>query len=340
MAGSAFRKKISICSSCFNEVDNLRELYERVKAVMKTFPQYAWEMIIADNGSTDGSRERLRELATEDRRLKVILNANNFGDLRSGLNAIYQASGDAVIPMVSDLQDPPEMIQEFLRHWESGYKVVCAVKPGSKENPLMFAMRRLYYWLLSKFSSVQQISNFTGFGLYDRQFIDAVKRYNDPYPYFRGLVSEIGFQRIEIPFVQEKRKYGKTKNNFFTLYDMAMTGFVNHTRLPLRLSVFCGFILAAFSLLTAFGYFIYKLLYWETFSIGMGPLLIGLFLLSGFQLIFIGVIGEYIGAIWTHVKNKPLVIEEERINFDANGSAATESKSGPGNSRDCPETSE
>ncbi len=179
----------------------------------------------------------------------------------------------------------------------------------------MFGVRRFYYWLLGKFSEAHQIRNFTGFGLYDRQFMEAIRKFHDPYPYFRGLVSEIGFKRVEIPFVQEKRKYGKTKNNFFTLYDMAMTGFVNHTKMPLRLAAFTGFCLAGLSLLVALGYLIYKLVYWQTFSLGLAPMVIGLFFFSAVQLIFIGIIGEYIGAIYTQVKNKPLVIEEERINF-------------------------
>ncbi len=310
------KKKISVVTPCYNEVGNLRELYERIKAVFEQHSQYDWEMIVADNYSTDGSRELLRELAAEDKRVKVILNSNNFGHIRSPMNAFCQATGDAVVSICSDLQDPPEIIGEFLKNWEDGYKVVCAVKPSSKENPLMFLIRRFYYWLLAKFSDTTQIRNFTGSGLYDRQFVDAFKLFKDPYPYFRGLVSEIGFKRIEIPFVQEVRKHGKTKNNFFTLYDMAMTGFVNHTKMPLRLAVFCGFVLAGLSLLIAVAYLIYKLIFWDTFSLGLAPLVIGLFFFSAVQLIFIGIIGEYLGAIWTQVKNKPLAIEEERINFD------------------------
>ena len=310
------RKKISISTNCFNEVDNIRELYNRIRAVFALHPEYDWEIVIADNCSVDGTRELLREIAAEDKRFKVILNSNNFGHIRSPMNALFHTTGDAVVIMCSDLQDPPELIHEFLQKWQEGYKVVCGVKPASKENPLMFAVRRFYYWLLSRFSETEQVRNFTGYGLYDRQFVEAFKLFHDPYPYFRGMIGEIGFRRIEIPFVQETRKHGKTKNDFFTLYDMAMTGFVNHTKLPLRLAVFVGFFIAGLCLLTAGGYLIYKLCYWDTFQLGMAPLVIGVFFLSAVQLIFIGIIGEYIGAIWTQVKNKPLAIEEEKINFD------------------------
>ena len=225
------------------------------------------------------------------------------------INSSVSAVFEIVLPMT-------ELIPELVHRWEEGYRVVCAVKPQSRENPVMFRIRCFYYWLLDLFSELPQLHNFTGFGLYDRRFIEALRRYHEPYPYFRGLVSEIGFRRIEVPYVQERRKHGRTKNNFFTLYDMAMTGFVNHTKLPLRLAAFSGLILAFLSLLTAAGYLVYKLLYWDTFQLGLAPLVIGLFFFSAVQLIFIGVIGEYIGAIWTQVKNRPLAIEEEKINFD------------------------
>ncbi len=309
-------KMISVVSSCFNEEGNLRAFYDRILAVFAQLPGYTYEIILADNCSTDHSRDILRALAAKDTQFKVIMNANNFGHIRSPFNAMLQASGDAVVLMCSDLQEPPEMILEFVKQWEAGYQVVCGVKPKSRENPAMFKLRRFYYWLLASCSETPQIQNFTGFGLYDRKVITAVKKFNEPYPYFRGLVSEIGFKRIEVPFTQAARKHGKTKNNFLTLYDMAMTGFVNHTKLPLRLASFFGFLLAFLSLLVAGGYFVYKLLYWQTFNLGLAPIVIGLFFFASVQLIFIGVIGEYIGAIWTQVKNKPLVIEDERINFD------------------------
>lgn len=310
-------KKITIASGCFNEAGNIGELYRRCLEVLKNFPEYDYEFVISDNLSTDGTREILREIAAKDPKFKVILNANNFGHIRSPFNALLNASGDAVVWMCSDLQEPPEVISEFIRKWQEGAKVVAGVRSGTRASWFMELLRKGYYSLLAKTSSESAvIPKFTGFGLYDKVVIDALKKFNDPYPYFRGLVAEIGFQRAEVPFVQEKRKHGKTKNNFFTLYDMAMTGFVNHTKLPLRLAVFSGFFIAFLSLLVALGYFIYKLCNWDDFQVGMAPLVIGLFFFSAIQLIFIGILGEYIGAIYTQVKNKPLVIEEERINFD------------------------
>ncbi len=315
MDTSTCKKIISITTSCYNEEENLQEWYDRILSVLSRFPNYDYEFIVADNCSVDNSRAILRDIATRDKKFKVILNANNFGWVRSPVNAFIQAKGDAVVAVCSDLQEPPEIIAEFIRHWEAGALVVCGVKPQSRENPFVFKLRRFYYRLLAGLSETTQIQNFTGFGLYDRKFVEAIKLYKDPYPYFRGLVSEIGFSRVEVPYIQPLRKHGTSKSNFFKLYDMAMTGFVNHTKLPLRLAAFAGFVLAGFSFLIALGYLIYKLLYWKTFSLGLAPVVVGLFFFSAVQLIFIGVIGEYIGAIWTQVKNKPLVIEEERINF-------------------------
>jgi glycosyltransferase involved in cell wall biosynthesis len=310
-------RAISVVSGCYNEEENLREFYARIVATFNQLPDYTYEIILADNCSTDRSRDVLREIASHDPQFKVILNANNFGHIRSPFNALLQATGDAIVVLCSDLQEPPEMIPEFVKQWEAGYQVVCGVKPKSRENPLMFQLRRFYYWLLASCSETPQIRNFTGFGLYDRKVINAVRQFHEPYPYFRGLISEIGFKRIEVPFVQAARKHGRTKNNLFTLYDMAMLGFVSHTKMPLRLAAFAGFFLALLSLLVAIGYFVYKLLFWQTFNLGLAPIVIGLFFFSSVQLIFIGVMGEYVGAIWTQVKNKPLVIEDERINFDS-----------------------
>ncbi len=310
-------KKISIISGCYNEEGNLQELYDRLIEVIQKLSVYNYEIIIADNCSTDGSRDILRKIASQDKNFKVIFNSNNFGHIRSPYNAYLQGTGDATIAIASDLQDPPETIIDLVHKWEEGYQVVVAVKPKSKENHCLAIIRKFYYWLLSKISDSNPIiRNFTGFGLYDRKFMDAIKKYNDPYPYFRGLVSEIGFKRAELDYVQEKRKHGATKNNFFTLYDMAMTGFVNHSKFPLRLAAFLGFCLAGLSLLISLAYLVYKLLYWDTFSLGLAPVVIGLFFFSAVQLIFIGIIGEYIGAILTQVKNYPLVIEDEKLNFE------------------------
>ncbi len=313
-------KTISIVSGCYNEEENLEELYQRCLAVLQKFPGYDYEFILEDNCSTDGTRSVLRKLAAADPKFKVILNAANYGHIRSPFNALLNASGDAAVWMCSDLQEPPEVIEEFIRKWEEGYRVVVGVRSGTHASLLMECSRKCYYASLSFFAPGETvIPKFTGFGLYDRVFLDALKRFHEPYPYFRGLVGEIGFRRAEVPFVQERRKHGRTKNNFFTLYDMAMTGFVNHTKLPLRLAGFTGFLLAIFSFLTAFAYLIYKLLFWDTFNLGLAPLVTGLFFFSAVQLIFIGIIGEYLGAVWTQVRNRPLVIEEERINFDTRG---------------------
>ena len=310
-------KKISIVSGCFNEEGNLQEFYERLIKALQQLPQYDYEIIIADNCSTDGSRDILLRLAAQDKKFKVIFNSKNFGQVRSPYNALLQASGNAVVAMCSDLQNPPEMIPDMIKQWESGYQVVMAVKPKSREFILMTLIRKFYYRMLSQVSDSEEIvQNFTGFGLYDRKFMEGLKKFHDPYPYFRGLVSEIGFKRTEIEYVQEKRKQGRTKNNFLNLYDIAMTGFVNHTKLPLRLASFIGFTVAIVNILIALCYFIYKLIYWQNFQVGMAPLVIGIFFFGGVQLVFLGIIGEYIGAIYTQVQNKPLVIEDEKINFD------------------------
>ncbi|MBN1545864.1 MAG: glycosyltransferase family 2 protein [Syntrophaceae bacterium] len=309
------KKTISITTTCYNESGNITEWYERCLAVMKKFPEYDYEFVVADNKSTDSTRNELRKIAARDSRFRVILNSNNFTVVRSAHNAFLQAKGSAVICMVSDLQDPPELIGEFIRHWQDGAKVICGIKEQSEENKLVYLGRSCFYKLLSLCSDAPLLRHFTGFGLYDRQFVEAARKFNDPYPYFRGLVSEIGLRRVEIPFKQARRKRGKTTSTLFFLYDIAMTGFVNHTKLPLRLAAFTGFLLAALSLFVALGYLVYKLLHWDTFSMGMAPVVVGLFFFASVQLIFIGIIGEYVGAIWTQVKNKPLVIEEERINF-------------------------
>jgi len=310
------KKLISIVTGCYNEVENLPELYDRIKQVMEKFPDYDWELLVADNHSTDGTRDLLRRMAKADQRVKAVLNARNFGHIRSPMNLFRQACGDAVVTLCSDLQDPPELIADMIREWEKGTKVVIAVRDRTECGFLMEGVRRFYYALLKKASPEADIvSGFTGYGLYDRQFVDAFRLFRDPYPYFRGMIAEIGFDRKEIPFVQPKRKHGKTKNNFFTLYDMAMTGFVNHTRLPLRLAVFSGFALGALSLLIALTYLVLKLVFWDTFSFGMAPLMIGMFFFGAIQLIFIGIIGEYIGAILVQVKNRPLAVEEERLNL-------------------------
>ncbi len=314
---SNFIKKISIVTGCYNEEGNLLELYHRLVAVFKQLPQYDYEIIVADNCSTDNSPEILRQLATTDKKIKVIFNSNNFGQIRSPFNALLHASGDGVVAISSDLQNPPEMIIDFVKKWESGNEVVIAVKRKTHENIILSLVRNFYYYLLSRFSDTDHvIRNFMGFGLYDRKFMDALKLYQNPYPYFRGIVGEIGFRRAEVLFDQPARKSGRSKNNFFTLYDIAMTGFVNHSKLPLRLATFTGFCLAGMSLLAALTYLVYKFVHWDSFQLGLAPLIIGMFFFSSVQLIFLGIVGEYVGAIHTQVLKRPLVVEKERLNFD------------------------
>ena len=309
-------KRISVVTGCFNEEENVNELYEQVKAVFVNLPQYEYEHIFIDNASKDRTVVILKEIAHKDHRVKIIVNTRNFGHIRSPYHALMQATGDAVISIVADLQDPPTMIKEFINKWEEGYKIVIGVKTQSEESPLFFAIRRAYYTLVGRLSEVELIKNFTGFGLYDQKVIEILRSIEDPYPYFRGLICDIGFQRAVIEYVQPSRKRGFTKNNFYDLYDLAMLGITNHSKVPLRLATMTGFIVAIISLVVALGYFGYKLVFWENFQVGMAPLVIGLFFFSSVQLIFIGIIGEYIGAIHTQVLKRPLVIEKERINFD------------------------
>jgi glycosyltransferase involved in cell wall biosynthesis len=307
---------ISVVSGCYNEEENVRECYEQVKKVFQEIGRYRYEHIFIDNASKDRTAAILRKIAAQDKNVKVILNARNFGHIRSPYHAILQARGDAVISVVSDLQDPPELIKEFLRKWEEGFLVVIAFKQESEESPLFFLIRKLYYELVSRLAEIDLNKNATGFGLYDRRFIDIVAEMDDPYPYFRGLVSEIGFPLAKIPYHQPARKRGLTSNNFYRLYDMAMLGITNHSKVPLRLATMLGFAVSLVSLLIAFGYLVCKLLYWKSFALGLAPLEIGLFFFGSVQLFFIGILGEYIGAIHTQVLKRPHVVELERINFE------------------------
>jgi glycosyltransferase involved in cell wall biosynthesis len=309
------QKLISVVTGCYNEEDNVRELSQRIKAVFAALPSYDYEHILIDNASTDRTPQILREMANEDRRTKVILNTRNFGHIRSPYHGMLQGGGDAVIVMASDLQDPPEMIPEFVRKWDEGFKVVMGVKTQSHESAAMFAVRKLYYGLSGKLSEVKLVHNFTGFGLYDRVVIDQLRNINDPYPYFRGLVADLGHDAARIPFNQPRRKRGITKNNFFTLYDLAMLGVTNHSKVPLRMATMAGFSLSAISLVIAIGYLLAKLFFWSQFAMGTAPILIGFFFFMSVQLFFIGMIGEYVGAIHTQVLKRPHVIEKERLNF-------------------------
>ena len=307
---------ISVVSGCYNEEENVRECYEQVKKVFQEIGRYRYEHIFIDNASKDKTVAILREIAAKDKNVKVIVNARNFGHIRSGYHAMLIARGDAVISVVSDLQDPPELIKEFVRKWEEGYLVVIAVKVNSEESPVFFAIRKLYYEIVSRLAEIELTKNATGFGLYDRRFMDILSEIDDPYPYFRGLVSEIGFPMVQIPYRQPVRKRGLTTNNFYRLYDMAMLGITNHSKVPLRLATMLGFAVSFLSLCVAMGYLVFKLLYWNSFSLGLAPLEIGLFFFGSVQLFFIGILGEYIGAIHTQVQKRPHVVELERINFE------------------------
>ncbi len=309
-------KKISVVTACFNEEENIFEVYSQVKAVFDTLPQYEYEHIFIDNSSKDRTVEELRKIASADKNVKIIVNSRNFGHIRSPYHGIMSATGDAVISIVADLQDPPVMIQDFLEHWESGYKIVVGVKAKSEESWLFFHIRKMYYRVASSLSETELLQNFTGFGLYDKKVIDICRQFDDPYPYFRGMICDIGFEIKKIPYLQPIRKRGITKNNFYTLYDMGMLGITNHSKVPLRLAALAGLGISLFSFLIAMVYLVYKLIFWDSFSVGIAPLVIGIFFFGAVQLFFIGIIGEYIGSIHTQVLKRPHVVEKERINFD------------------------
>ena len=307
--------KISVVSGCYNEEDNVSLMYEEVKKVFGRLSQYTYEYIFIDNCSSDKTVERLKEIAKKDKHVKIIVNAANFGHIRSPFYGLMQASGDAVIYLASDLQEPPYLIKDFLKKWEQGYKVVAGVKTKSRESFLMFMIRKFYYKLINFVSETKQVENFTGFGLYDRQVIEEIRKIDDPYPYLRGLISELGFNTATVDYVQPKRKTGITKNNFYTLFDMAMLGFVNNSKVPLRMAIFMGLVCSLMCFLVGLAYLVYKLLFWDRFQLGMAPLVIGVFFFFSMQLFFTGILGEYIGAIYTQVRKRSLVIEKERINF-------------------------
>jgi len=308
------KKLISIVTPCYNEIENIDELTARIRAVMEALP-YDYEHIFIDNASTDGTIARIKDVAVHDSRVKLIVNSRNFGHIRSPYYGVLQSKGDACILIASDLQDPPEMIIDFVKKWEEGFKTVLAVKPESEESRLMFFIRRVYYRLISKISEVKLVQNATGAGLFDRTVIEILRKIQDSNPYFRGLLCEIGFTIAQVPFKQPRRHRGITKNNFYSLYDLAIVGITNHSKVPLRLMTMAGFLLSFLSLLVALGFLLAKILFWNQFQLGTAPILIGLFFFGAIQTFFIGVLGEYIGSIYTQVRNMPLVIELERINF-------------------------
>jgi glycosyltransferase involved in cell wall biosynthesis len=309
-------KTISIVTPCYNEQDNVEELYRQVRDVMAGVGRYPYEHIFIDNCSLDETVPILRLLAAADPNVKVIVNARNFGHIRSPMHALLQARGDAVLLIVADLQDPSNLIPTFIAEWEAGNYMVLGIKRTSEENSLMFFLRKQYYRVAERLSSIESFQNFTGFGLYDRKVIELVRDFADPYPYFRGMLAEIGLPFKKIFYDQPRRKFGITKNNWYTLYDIGMLGIINHSKVPLRFATFAGFIGAAISFCVALIYLILKLVFWNTFSIGLAPMLIGVFFIASIQLLFLGVIGEYVGAIYTQVQKRPYAVELDRINFE------------------------
>lgn len=309
-------KTISIVTHAYDEEDNIEALYLRIREIMQAYPQYAYEHIFIDNHSADSTVAILKRIAAADHHVKVIVNARNFGHIRSPIHALMQARGDAMIGIASDFQEPPDLIPEMIAAWEQGYKMVLCIKKASGENGLVYWIRKQYYKTVERLSSVETIQNYTGFGLYDREVVDIVRSFNDPYPYFRGIIAEISLPNKRLYFHQPARKRGITKNNFYTLYDIAMLGFVSTSKVPLRLATFAGFIGAIVSFLIAMFYLFAKIIFWKTFTVGVAPMIIGVFFLQSIMLVFFGVIGEYIGAIYTKVQQRPYAIEQERIGFE------------------------
>ncbi len=310
------RKKVSIMIPCYNEEENIVAITDAVAGQMEQLPQYDYEIVVIDNCSTDNTRPLLREICAKNKKIKAIFNVKNFGQFNSPVYGMMQTTGDCTISICADFQDPVEMIPEFLKYWEEGYQIVHGVKTSSKESGLMYGLRSIYYKLIKKYSSVDQIEHFTGFGLYDKSFIDVLRKLKDPTPFIRGIVAELGGKRKAIPYEQPQRRAGKTHNNWYSLYDGAMLSFTSYTKIGLRMATFLGGGIAIVSFMVAFVYLIMKLCNWNNFNAGQAPVLIGMFFLGAVQLIFLGVIGEYILSMNQRIMNRPLVVEEERINFD------------------------
>lgn len=310
-------KKISILIPCYNEEENVAPISQAVIETMeRDLPQYEFELVFIDNDSTDQTRNILRGLCAADKRIKAIFNARNFGQFNSPYYGMLQVTGDCVIEMVADFQDPVEMIPKYVAEWENGYKIVIGIKTSSRENKMMYWLRSCYYKTIKKLSDVEQIEHFTGSGLYDREFIEILRNLNDPTPFLRGIVAELGYKRKEIPYEQPRRRAGKTHNNFYRLYDAAMLSVTSYTKAGLRLATIFGSICSAASMVVALVYLVMKLIWWDRFPAGMAPMLIGMLFLGSVQIFFIGLLGEYIMSINQRVMKRPLVIEEERLNFD------------------------
>ena len=310
------KKTISVMIPCYNEEENVRAICEAVREQLKTnCPAYDYEILFIDNKSQDRTREILRELCAEDPRVRAIFNVKNFGQFNSPYHAMLQTSGDCTITMCADFQDPPELIPRFVSAWEAGYRVVIGRKTRSKENPLVYWLRGMYYKTLKKMSSTEIIEQFTGFGLYDKSFLDTLRGLHEPTPFMRGIVAELGPERKEIEYEQPQRRAGKTHNNFYSLYDAAMLSFTSYTKAGLRLATFFGFLVAVVSFLIGLFYLVAKLIFWDRFAAGYAPMMVALFFMGGVLLVFLGFLGEYVMAINTRMMDRPLVVEEERVNF-------------------------
>ena len=310
-------KKVSILIPCYNEEENVVPMSNAIREMFEqNLPQYDYELLFIDNDSSDNTRPLLREICARNKQVKAIFNAKNFGQFNSPYYGMLQTSGDCVISMVCDFQDPVEMIPKYLEAWEEGYKIVIGIKTASKENKLMYALRSMYYSFVKKFSDVEQIQHFTGSGLYDREFIEVLRKLKDPTPFLRGIVAELGFERKEIEYEQPKRRAGKTHNNFYTLYDAAMLSITSYTKIGLRLCTFIGAIIGVLSMIIGLVYLILKLTNWYGFEAGMAPIIILISFLGAVQIFSIGFMGEYIMSMNKRIMNRPLVVEEERINFD------------------------
>lgn len=313
------KKKVSIMVPCYNEEENVVPISQAIVAQMNQLPQYDYEILFIDNCSTDNTRPLIREICAKNKKIRAIFNVKNFGQFNSPFYGLCQTSGDCTISICADFQDPVEMIPTFLKYWEEGYQIVHGVKTSSRESKVMYRLRSIYYKLIKKYSSVEQIEHFTGFGLYDRSFINVLRNLKDPTPFIRGIVAELGGKRKEIPYEQPQRRAGKTHNNWYSLYDAAMLSFTSYTKIGLRMATFLGVGVAFLSLLVALVYLVLKLCNWSNFVAGTAPIVIGMFFLGAVQLIFLGIIGEYILSMNQRLMNRPLVVEEERINFDDDG---------------------
>lgn len=308
---------ISVLIPCYNEQENVIPISQAVEQVLqKELPQYDYEILFIDNCSTDNTRPLLREICRNNKKVRAIFNARNFGQFNSPYYGIQQTKGACTISLCCDFQDPVELIPVFVHEWEKGARIVAGIKTQSDENKLVRFLRTCYYKIIHKMSQVEQIEHFTGFGLYDKSFIDVLRNLHDPTPFLRGIVAELGFKRVDIPYRQARRKAGKTHNDWYSLFDAAMLSFTSYTKVGLRFATFGGIAVSLLSIAVAIYYLVYKLLHWYTFSAGIIPLIIGTFLLGGIQLFFIGFLGEYIMSMNNRIMNRPLVVEEERINFD------------------------